>query len=171
MRTVIVLSALSETTLPRRTLGAPGPCSAGGVPSPPGLAALGLLAWRAGAVRAAAFWRRSSARSSGVAGRRVPRRLRGGDLALLGRGGRGLRSGRGGGLGGGGCLGRRLLGRGLLGDGLLGAALGAASSPAAGASSAAASGAASSVAAASGAASSAAASGAAVSGSVVSGFS
>src|SRR3954465_2580345 len=28
--TVMVLSALSETTLPRRTLGAPVPCSAGG---------------------------------------------------------------------------------------------------------------------------------------------
>ena len=34
MRTVIVLSALSETTLPMRTCGVPVPCSAGGVPSP-----------------------------------------------------------------------------------------------------------------------------------------
>src|SRR3954453_16334009 len=83
MRTVIVLSALSETTLPRRTLGAPVPCSAGGVPSPRASPRLAFsLARRR--ERAAAFWRRSSLRSSGVAGRRVPRRARLATLRSLG---------------------------------------------------------------------------------------
>src|SRR3954447_15714349 len=83
MRTVIVLSALSETTLPSRTLGAPVPCSAGGVPSPRASPRLAFsLARRR--ERAGAFWGRSSLRSAGGAGRRAPRRARLATLRSLG---------------------------------------------------------------------------------------
>src|SRR3954454_21989559 len=71
MRTVIVLSALLDTTWPRRTAGVPVPCSARGVPSPVVVFfARSCLRRR---LRAAAFWRRPSRRSSGVAARRRPR--------------------------------------------------------------------------------------------------
>src|ERR671936_136714 len=70
MRTVIVLSALSETTVPRRTFGAPGPCSAGS-----GLRR-GLLGGR---LR--------------LAGRRVGGGLGSTRRGLLGRAGLGLRFG------------------------------------------------------------------------------
>src|SRR3954447_24823498 len=71
MRTVIVLSALSETTLPRRTCGEPGPWSAGGVPSP--FVVFFARSSSRRRRRAVAFCRRSSRRSSGVAARRRPR--------------------------------------------------------------------------------------------------
>src|SRR3954452_8306213 len=83
MRTVIVLSALSETTLPSRTLGAPVPCSANLAPSPRASPRLAFCLARR-RERSAAFWRRSSLRSSGVAGRRVPRRARLATLRSLG---------------------------------------------------------------------------------------
>src|SRR3954471_23164888 len=109
MRTVIVLLALSDTTLPMRTCGEPGPCSRGGVPSP---AVVGFFARSCSRrrLRAAAFWRRTSRRSSGVDARRRPRLARaatrrscevsggGRGSAQGGRGGCGL--GRRGGCGG-----------------------------------------------------------------------
>src|SRR3954449_4646770 len=88
MRTVIVLSALAETTVPRRSLGAPGPCSIGDTvlagPASPRAAltfARLLVRYRE---RAAALALRASARSSGVAPRRTPRRARAAALRSLG---------------------------------------------------------------------------------------
>src|SRR5919202_3536443 len=71
MRTVIVLSALLDTTWPRRTCGEPVPWSAGGVPSPV-VVFVARSCWRRRR-RAAAFCRRTSRRSSGVDARRRPR--------------------------------------------------------------------------------------------------
>src|SRR3954468_630007 len=69
MRTVIVLSALSDTSLPRRAWGEPGPCSRGGVPSP--VVVFFARSCSRRRRRATAFCRRTSRRSSGVdAGRR-----------------------------------------------------------------------------------------------------
>src|SRR5919197_652707 len=97
MRTVIVLSALSDTTWPRRTCGEPGPCSAGGVPSPV-VVFFARSCWRRRRRAAALFPRRSGRPPGGEARRRPPlpraaaRRPRGG---LLGRDG-GLVGRRGG---------------------------------------------------------------------------
>src|SRR3954452_11114932 len=88
MRTVIVLSALAETTVPRRSLGAPGPCSTGdavlaGPASPRAAFTLARLLARE-RERAVALALRASARSSGVAPRRTPRRARAAALRSLG---------------------------------------------------------------------------------------
>src|SRR3954464_11078931 len=116
MRTVMVLSALSDTTLPMRTCGEPGPCSRGGVPSPVVVAFFARSCSRRRR-RAAAFCRRTSRRSSGVVARRRPRLARvatrrscgviGGGAGLAGAAGGGP-AGAGGGAvggrgGGGGC--------------------------------------------------------------------
>src|SRR3954465_3752279 len=134
MRTVIVLSALSETTLPRRTCGEPGPWSAGGVPSP-------FVVFFAPSCprrrrRPAAFCRRRSRRSSGVDARRRPRFARvatrrscgviGGGAGSAGAAGA-AGAGGGGGRGGSGRRGRlggsgRLRGSGRHGAGPLGLA-------------------------------------------------
>src|SRR4051794_20109133 len=96
MRTVIVLSALLETTWPRRIAGEPVPCSAGGVPSPVVVFfARSCLRRR---LRAAAFWRRTSRRSSGVDARRRPRFARAATRRSCG-----VIGGGGGGRGGGGA--------------------------------------------------------------------
>src|SRR3954451_23092266 len=98
MRTVIVLSALLDTTWPRRTAGVPVPCSAGGVPSP-GVVFFARSCLRR-RLRAGAFLRRTSRRSSGVDARRRPRFSRAATRRSCGVIGGGGRAGGGGGAGG-----------------------------------------------------------------------